>query len=49
MNTEIISNLSFNGLSIDINIYHKLTNEYNDTAKAVNNFGSKYKSIISIR
>ena len=30
MNTEIISNLSFNGLSIDINIYHKLTNEYND-------------------
>jgi len=30
MNTEIIPTLSFNGLLIDINIYHKLTNEYND-------------------
>jgi hypothetical protein len=30
MNTEIIPNLFFNGLSIDIDIYHKLVNEYND-------------------
>jgi hypothetical protein len=30
MNTEIIPNFIFNGLSININIYHKLTNEYND-------------------
>ena len=30
MNTKLIPNLNFNGLSIDINMYHKLTNEYND-------------------